>query len=232
MNRLAAALGPTLAAGLLLASAVAHADTFDVTNVAVPLAAGGIDITYGSLTYNGVIAGQIQLTGTLASAPTGPAFIVNAWCVDLFDDIYLGANSYAYVIAPAVTTDSNGNTLSSTVSAELATLATYGNTLLAGPNAGDANMSSAIQLAIWQTEYPGFTYVANDTVSTDVVALEAYAAANTQPGAALDSLSGAQNLITSPFGASGTSSDQIPEPASLLIFGTGLLGLGLTRRRA
>ena len=105
----------------------------------------------------------------------------------------------------------------------MSTLAAYGNQLLAGPSAGDANVSSAIQLSIWQTEYAGLTFTANPTITADVAQFEAFAAANTMTGATLVSLDGAQGLITNTVG--------VPEPMSATLLGAGLLGIGLIRRR-
>ncbi len=95
--------------------------------------------------------------------------------------------------------------------------------MLAGPSAGDADVSTAIQLAIWQTEYAGLTFSANPAVTGYVGLFEAYAASNARDAVALVSLDGAQGLITNSFG--------VPEPVSAAMLGAGLLGLGLIRRR-
>jgi hypothetical protein len=143
---------------------VAKAQTVSVTNVAVPLYATGLNLTLGTTTHTNVIAGQIVLTGTDSAMPTKPAFSIYVWCIDLYHDTSIGTATYTFTIASLPTTNGNGVAISAAVGKQLATLAAYGNTLLAGVNAGNAKVSTAVQLAIWQTEYsttnggPGFSF--------------------------------------------------------------------------
>ena len=212
----------------------AKADQLNVTNAAVPLYASGINVSYGSTTWSGVIAGQIVLHATDSATPSAPAFNAAAWCVDLFHSLYLGANTYAFYIGTAVTNDGNGVTVSAATNTKLMTLGAYGNTLLAGTYAGNADVSSAIQLAIWQTEYSGLTFVANAAVTAYVATFESYANSHTATGSALVPLNGQQQLITNsvaPSGTTGGSSSPAPEPISLALLGSGLIGLAFARRR-
>lgn len=215
------------ALGAIACAGSARATIIDVTNVAVPLTAGGINITDGTNSFSNIIAGQIALTASVSGGVGGP-FVLYAWCVDLYHDIYLGQNSYAYTVAGAVVTDdSNGTALSTTVSNKLMTLA--------GAKAGDANFSSAVQLAIWKTEYAGFAFTANATVTNYVASLQTYAASNSAPATSMRSLSGAQNLITDGISLTFSGNSQanaVPEPASMALIGVGVPTLvGVRRRR-
>ena len=209
----------------------AAAVQIDVSNVAVPLWVSGVDISYGSHSYTGVIAGQIVLHAAYAGAIASPAFDVYAWCVDLFHDVYLGANTYHYILGGAVTNDGNGATLSSLTGNQLMTLAAYGNARLAGADAGNADVSTAIQLAIWQTEYPGFTFSANAAITSHVAEFEAYAASHVSTNTSLTSLEGAQALVTDTIRLPPGDEQEVPEPFSGALLLTGLVGLGVTRRK-
>ncbi|MCX7382942.1 MAG: PEP-CTERM sorting domain-containing protein [Alphaproteobacteria bacterium] len=208
-------------------AAPAAAQQVTITNVAVPLSAQNINITYGGATYSNVIAGQVVLQTAYAGSVAGSTFTVYAWCTDLYHDIYLGNNTYSYVLGTSVTSNGNGVTLTPAISAQVATLAAYGNSLLAGPNAGNADVSSAIQLAIWQIENPGFTFSTSSTVTTLVAAYEAYAAVHSLLASSLTSLSGAQALVTNTIAPSAP----VPEPISAALLLPGLAGMAWIRRR-
>jgi hypothetical protein len=223
------------ALGVVACAGSARATTLDVTYVAAPLWANGVNVYYAGTSYNNIIAGQIALTATVVGG-SGSSFTVNAWCVDLFHEIYLGQNHYTYAVSGAVVSDdSNGHALSSAVSSQLLTLAAYGNALLAGAKAGDSDFSSAVQLAIWQTEYNGLTFTASDNVVAVVRSLKNYAAQHSAIASSILALSGGQNLITDSvsqgFQNNNSLQTSVPEPASIALIGVGMLALGASRRR-
>lgn len=239
MRRLAGSLKNGLLAALCVTGVVAATpakatDTLSITSVAVPLYDSGINVSYGGTTWSGVIAGQIVLHGTDSAMPSTPAFNIYAWCVDLYHALYIGNNAYTFYVGTAVTTNGNGVAVSAATNSQLDTIAAYGNQLLAGTYAGNADVSTAIQLAIWQTEYSGLTFTgANSTVIADVAAYEAYAAnvANARTASALLPASGQQQLITNTVSPSGSGSSNAPEPISATLLATGMIGLCFARRR-
>ncbi len=227
-----------LAAGLcamtLAFGGSASAQTVTVTSVTVPLYDSGINVTVGSTTLTNAIVGQLVLTGTDSALPSKPAFSIYAWCVDLYHDISLGSSTtYTFTLGGVPTTNGNNVAISAAVGKQLATLAAYGNSLLAGVNAGSTTVSTAMQLAIWQTEYstanggPGFSYTYSgadaSTVATDITAYVSYASSHTQSAATLIPLNGQQELITNTVAA--------PEPVTVGLLATGMLGLIFVRRR-
>lgn len=211
----------------------ANAQTVTTSNISVPLSDSGISITLGSTTESNIIAGQIVLTATDSAMPAAGSFSIYAWCIDLYHNINTGSNTYTFTIGGSPATNGNGVVISSAVAKQLATLAAYGNSLLAG-GGGNATISSAIQLAIWQTEYstanggPGLTFTDtgsdSSALTADVTAYESYAASHTLSAATLVPLSGQQQLITNTVSPA-------PEPASVAMFAIGALGLAFAHRR-
>ena len=110
----------------------------------------GITITAPNEISGG--AGQIQLY-----TPSGA--VIDAWCVDIFT--YL-LGSGAFQSGPLTNDSSPGPiALTSTQIGEIGALVENGDSLLLGPGAS-ADVSAAIQIAIWSVEYPGFTYSVDD----------------------------------------------------------------------
>jgi hypothetical protein len=114
-------------------------------------------------------AGQIILTG-VTGGPSGNTLL--AWCVDIFN--YL-SGSGTFATAPATTpvvpfnaNNSVLHTLTQAVLDKMGGLMLYGNQLLATVSGGNVHIgstnytvndvSAAIQVAIWSTEYSNFAY--------------------------------------------------------------------------
>jgi hypothetical protein len=162
--------------------------------------------------------GQIVLTTSIGT--------IDAWCIDMFHEIYVGGGQNLPYTSGAFTTDGDGGTLTATQMREIAGLILYGDALLSG-GGGTQNDSLATQLAIWSIEYPGqLTYTADASAVAETNALIALAPDLTGYGVALDSLTGLQGLATATSGPIIVTSD-MPEPRSLALLIVGLLGLGL-----
>lgn len=160
--------------------------------------------------------GQIVLTTSVGT--------IDAWCIDLFHDIYVGGGQDLPYTTGAITTNGAGQPLNATQTAEIAGLIVNGDALLSG--GGTPDISLATQLAIWSVEYPGvFTYSGGASVTAETNALIALAPELSGEGVALISLTGLQGLATA-TPTNSTTASVIPEPASLVLLSAGLFGLG------
>ena len=122
----------------------------------------GVNITSPNDISGG--AGQIQLY-----TPSGG--VIDAWCVDIFN--YL-QGSGVFETGP-LTTDSSPPpggpiALSSTQVGEIGALVDHGDFLVLNPGLySSADVSMAIQIAIWSVEYPRFSYTGGDGVVQQLV---------------------------------------------------------------
>ena len=166
--------------------------------------------------------GQIVLQG--AGANTGQTLL--AWCLDVFS--YL-QNSGQYQISPLTTAGSGGSNppLSALQISQIGSLMVNGNTFI--KTSSDTNVSAAIQLAIWRTEY-GNTF-AYQNVSSAVSTLAALFQSYVQVGGQWYCPSCAVTLLTLNGDQSLGYGSVVPLPGALPLFASGLVGLGLLRWR-
>jgi hypothetical protein len=210
-----------LAAGLF---ASAPASAFVITNVTVNK---GENVTLETPIAYTYALGQIVLETNIGE--------IDAWCIDLYHDIYVGNGSYTYTFNPFSNPISNGNggTLSNQQLFEIAGLITNGNSLLAN-GGGTPDDSLSTQLAIWAIEYgPAFTYTGtSQSVVDETNYLIGEAPSLAGNGYALINDSDLQGLATADGGfIVGNIPVNAPEPASLAVLGIGLAGLHLVRRK-
>ena len=210
-------LSTALAAAASAAPALAN-PVISVTDVSVQ---GDIVTITGPISPISVYAGPITLTSSAGS--------IVAWCVDLFHEIQTGSGQDLQYELGTVTTDnaSSPTALSATQQAEIANLASYGQSLI-GTAQGTTDNLTAVQLAIWSVEYPTFSY----TGASDAPVAATLQQDLSGPGydTGLLALSGTQTFVTASAGI-GDATAPVPEPATLALLTGGLALLGVTARR-
>lgn len=178
-------------------------------------------------------ADAFKIVANLGVGPGDPTFTVWGFCIDLFRDIDAGYFSQLPVNlqyhVDALTTDGNGNSLSSSQVSQIYGLANLGYNLIQSNAADLQNKLSGIQGAIWAIEYPTFTFNGNTT------ALNNYISSYKALAPSLEGNSAGAYALLSDNGQSQGFVIGVPEPATwmMMIMGFGAIGVMLrsSRRR-
>jgi PEP-CTERM motif len=150
-------------------------------------------------------------------------FNIYAWCVDVFDNIYLGGNNIVYNLASPGVPHYD----------DIENVAAWGDAILAaGPN---PLISAAVQAEIWDLEYNMSITVPNPGDPLDPITILANEVTNID--AMLSSLPEATGFeLTGSFVGGGPAQSlyttQVPEPAGIALLASGMMALFVARRKA
>jgi len=244
------------AMAMCLAAGSAMATTVQTQSVGLPNGSVQVNIVDNAQSVDGggsnVISGTIGLQTSIGA--------LNTYCVDLFDYINLGSNSYTFNQATltAGSTFRNGTATGTFTQSQVTTLTR----LLSGANSlvtNNAVNSAALQIAIWDVEYD--TAAANGSYNLTSTGDPFYFTASSNDGNSAAALAQAQNYLNAATGYQNGSawvaatwaaqSNQFveyltasnptnvqnliylatPEPSTFAVFGLGLIGLWTVRRR-
>ena len=208
-----------LAASLTFTAVSAHADSFTTGGVysgSVPGNSSAGELTFSFDGSTGVVNGK-------------PVAFTDVFCVDLLDQI---TTSTTYNATYSTSGVINGKTVNN--AGEIAWLISN-----LAPSATTQAENEGLQAAIWEVEYgSSFSLILQDNSSAIDSAYASDLTALGSKTAAVNSV-----LWVSPENSNGSNSQgqviydpsttsPVPEPGTLCLFGTGLLGLsGLVRHR-
>lgn len=218
----------------LISATMNQSYTAQITGPLAPFTGGGLDVYEGPITF------------TVSDATHAHPYTITAFCVDLFDDIGLGAFSpnLSYETETLTTTrDVDGQHLGTPLSGlqltEINRLLTLAYTFEATPVTYASNLA-AIQGAIWEVENPLYTVASHNGLNALTNTYIADAAI-TNPATPGFLPTGIETTIITTRTAQGNYHQSFafavpsgaPEPATwgLMIMGFGGVGAMLRRRR-
>jgi hypothetical protein len=250
-------------AAFLLTAANANATTITVDSAG--LYSTNIVTISGTDGHGNIIPATNAFASAIAFHEAGTPTALPLWvfCVDIWNAIYLPVGSQGTTGLPLtfnvqqLTTDNNTHSLSQSQSSEIQYLANLGTSFangslggpgsLAGPAQGGALFSgvtaenlSAIQLAIWKTEYTGITFAGDAAILNDAAAFVSQAQNAAAGGDYATELQQDhyQSVVYQSNSGTGNGNGNlvtgaVPEPSTwaMMILGFGGIGFMAYRRR-